>query len=333
MGFVRPMVCAKSVRNPRARSVRTGPKLTTLSLENQTAAPAARVTPPSPQRIGEQPGSDRFGGVRTTVIEPGRAPGIGSLHDLWAYRDLLALLAWRDISARYKQTALGVAWAIVQPVTAMVVFTVLFGRLAEMPSNGTPYPVFVLTALVPWTFFAGALTQATNSLVGNANLITKVYFPRLLLPAATITAGIVDLSIGLVVLAGMCLAYGVTPGPALFALPALVGLTFMMALGVGALLATVNVWYRDVRHAVPFGLQLWLFATPVIYPINWLPESWRWVAVLNPLAGLINAYRAIVLSTPLDVAALVISCIAAVVLCGAGVFCLRKTERTFADVV
>ena len=268
-----------------------------------------------------------------TVIEPGRTPGLGSLHDLWAYRDLLVLLAWRDISARYKQTALGVAWAIVQPVTAMVVFTVLFGRLAEMPSNGTPYPVFVLTALVPWTFFAGALTQATNSLVGNANLITKVYFPRLLLPAATIAAGIVDLSIGLVVLAGMCLVYGVTPGPALLALPALVGLTFMMALGVGTLLATVNVWYRDVRHAVPFGLQLWLFATPVIYPIDWLPESWRWVAVLNPLAGLINAYRAIVLSTPLDVAALIISCIAAVVLCGAGVFCLRKTERTFADVV
>src|SRR5580704_12025465 len=224
---------------------------------------------------------------RLPVLTIGPSKGFMSLNlaDVWAYRELLFFLVWRDIKVRYKQTALGAAWAVIQPVMTMIVFSVFFGRLAKVPSDGIPYPVFAYTALLPWQLFAFALTESSNSLVGSQNLITKVYFPRLVIPLASVLAGIVDFAIAFVVLLCLMLYYGITPTAAVVWLPLFVLLALATALSVGLWFSALNVKYRDVRYTIPFLTQFWMFATPVAYSSTLVPERWRVWFGLNPMAG------------------------------------------------
>jgi lipopolysaccharide transport system permease protein len=266
------------------------------------------------------------------------APSTGwvslKLHELWEYRELLYFLVWRDIKVRYKQTMLGVAWAIIQPFLTMVVFSVFFGRLAKIPSDGVPYPIFSYAALVPWTFFAHGLTQASNSLVGSANLIKKIYFPRLAVPIASVTAGIVDFTLAFVVLIGMMLYYGIVPTINLIWTPLLLLLALTTALGVSLWLSAMNVQFRDVRHVVPFLTQFWLFATPVAYPSSLLPEPWRTVYGLNPMVGVVEGFRwALLGTTPAPGPIVIVSTLISLALLLGGLFYFRRLERTFADIL
>src|SRR5471030_1536281 len=211
--------------------------------------------------------------------------------ELWEYRELLYFLIWRDVKVRYKQTALGAAWAVIQPLMTMIVFSVFFGRLAKMPSDGVPYPVFAYTALLPWQLFANALTESSNSLVGNQNLIKRVYFPRMVVPIAAVLGGLVDFAIAFVVLLAMLAYYGIHPTIAIVTLPLFVLLAVVTALAVGLWLTALNVQFRDVRYTIPFLTQLWLFATPVAYPSSIIPEKWRWLLGLNPMAGVVEGFR------------------------------------------
>lgn len=267
-------------------------------------------------------------------IEPTRGWGSLRLREVWERRELLLFFVWRDVKVRYKQTLLGAAWAIIQPLFTMVVFSLFFGRLARVPSDGLPYPIFSFAALVPWTFFANAVTQAANSMVGSAEIIKKVYFPRLVVPLASILAGLVDFAIAFVVLLGMMLAYGVVPGWALLLVPVFLGLSILTALGAGLWLAALNVEYRDVRYVVPFLIQVWLFATPIAYPSSLLAEPWRTVYGLNPMAGVIEGFRWALLgvgTTPGPM--VVVSAAIAVLVAMSGAFYFTRMERRFADVV
>jgi lipopolysaccharide transport system permease protein len=272
--------------------------------------------------------------ARAIVIEPARGWVPLHLAELWAYRELLYFLVWRDIKVRYKQTALGAAWAVIQPFFTMVVFSVFFGRRAGLPSEGLPYPVFTYCALVPWTYFATALTQSSNSLVDHARLITKVYFPRLLVPAAAVVAGLLDLAIAFVVLVAMLLYYGVTPGPAVLLLPCFALLATLTALAVGLWLSALNVQYRDVRYTIPFLVQFWLFVTPVAYSSTLVPERWRTLYALNPMTGVVEGFRWALLgrreAPGLMLAASVVSVL---VLLAGGLLYFRRMEQRFADVV
>ena len=274
-----------------------------------------------------------FGHAHVTVIEPRRGWRTLDLKELWAYRELLWVLTLRDVKVRYKQTVLGVAWAVIQPVMTMVVFTIFFGRLAQMPSDGFPYPVFVYAALLPWTFFANAVGNAGNSLVGSANLVSKVYFPRLVIPLASVGAGLIDFAISAVILLLLMLVYGVGWSLNLLAAPFLALAVVFTALGVGTLLSALNVAYRDFRYVIPFLVQLWLFATPVVYPASLVPERWQWLFYLNPMAGLIEGFRSVFLGKAFDVPALAISMAVAVAVFLAGVFYFEKVERRFADII
>jgi lipopolysaccharide transport system permease protein len=256
------------------------------------------------------------------------------LHELWEYRELLYFLVWRDIKVRYKQTTLGVTWAIIQPFLTMVVFSVFFGRLAKIPSDGVPYPVFSYAALVPWTFFAHGLTHASNSLVGSANLIKKIYFPRLAVPIASVTSGIVDFVLAFTVLLGMMLYYGIVPTINVLWLPVLLLLALATSLGVGLWLSAMNVQFRDVRYVVPFLTQFWLFATPIAYPSSLLPEPWRTLYGLNPMVGVVEGFRWALLGTATAPGLIVIvSALISLALLVGGMFYFRRLERTFADVV
>src|SRR5919107_1041209 len=234
------------------------------------------------------------------VIEPGNWLNIPKIRDLWAYRELLFFLTWRDVKVRYKQTALGAAWAILQPLFMMIIFTMFFGRLAGVSSAGIPYPLFALAGLVPWTFFANAITASGNSLVGSANLITKVYFPRLIVPAAAMLAGLVDFLLAFVLLCLLMLYYRVTLTVQILFLPVLVLMTALFSLGVGTWMSALNVKYRDVRFALPFLIQLWLFVSSVILPSSSVPAKYRWVLLLNPMSGIIEGYRAALFGLPFD---------------------------------
>ena len=272
--------------------------------------------------------------TRTVVIQPSRGWVPLSLAELWDYRELLYFLTWRDIKVRYKQTALGAAWAVIQPFFMMVVFTIFFGRLARLPSDGFPYPVFAFSALVAWTYFATALAQSANSLVDNAKLITRVYFPRLLVPLAAVLAGLVDLAISLVVLMGLLLFYGIRPTRTILALPLLALLAAASSFAVGLWLSALNVKYRDVRYTIPFIIQFWLFATPVAYSSSLVPPRWRALFGLNPMTGVVEGFRwALLGQSPAFAAALPLSVLVVTATLVGGLYYFRRTEKGFADVV
>lgn len=268
-------------------------------------------------------------------IEPSKGWVSLKLHELWEYRELLYFLTWRDIKVRYKQTVLGAAWAIIQPLMTMVVFSLFFGRLAKMPSDGVPYPIFSYAALVPWTFFASGLTQSSNSLVGSANLIKKVYFPRLVVPISSVLAPAVDFVLAFLVLLGMMAVYGILPTLNVIWLPFLLLLAFVTSLGVGLWLSAMNVQFRDVRYTIPFLTQFWMFATPIAYPSSLIENDLlRALYGINPMTGVVEGFRWALLDT--DTApgpVLAISVVAALVLMVSGLYYFRRMEKTFADVV
>jgi lipopolysaccharide transport system permease protein len=268
------------------------------------------------------------------VVKPTKGWISLRLDELWQYRELLYFLAWRDIKVRYKQTALGAAWAIIQPFFTMVVFSIFFGKLAKVPSDGIPYPIFAYAALVPWTFFANGLNQSSNSLVGSANLIKKVYFPRLVVPISSVLSGVFDFILAFMVLLGLMLYYGIFPTLKIVWLPFLLLLTLITSLGVGLWLSALNVHFRDVRYTVPFLTQFWLFATPIAYPSSLLSEPWRTLYGINPMVGVVEGFRWALLGT--DTAPgpiIIVSTVVALVLFVGGAFWFRKMEKTFADVV
>jgi lipopolysaccharide transport system permease protein len=276
------------------------------------------------------------GGCRkdTVHIEPSKGWVPVKVRELWEYRELLYFLTWRDIKVRYKQTAFGAAWAIIQPFFTMVVFSLFFGHLAKVPSDGIPYPIFSLAALVPWTFFANGLTQSSNSLVGNANLITKVYFPRLTIPIASMFSGIVDFLVAFVLLVGMMIYYGIVPSLNVLWLPLFLLLALTTSLGVGLWLSALNVKYRDVRYVVPFITQFWLFVTPIAYPSSLLHEPWRTLYGLNPMVGVVEGFRwALLRTNTAPNAILAVSSTAALIILVTGAFYFRRMEKTFADIV
>ena len=257
-----------------------------------------------------------------------------NLRDLWEYRELLYFLTWRDIKVRYKQTVLGAAWAIIQPFFTMVVFSLFFGKLAKMPSDGIPYPIFAYAALVPWTFFANGMTHSSASLVGSANLIKKVYFPRLVVPISSVISGAVDFALAFIVLLGMMLYYGIVPTMNVVWLPLLLLLALVTALGVGLWFSAMNVQFRDVRYTVPFLTQFWLFATPIAYPSSLLEEPWRTLYGINPMVGVVEGFRWALLGTDTAPGAIVlVSAVVALSLLIGGAFYFRRMEKTFADVV
>lgn len=267
-------------------------------------------------------------------IEPSKGWTSLKLGELWEYRELLYFLIWRDIKVRYKQTALGALWAIIQPVMTMLVFSLFFGKLGKMPSDGLPYPIFSFAALVPWTFFANGLNHATNSLVKNSRLIKKVYFPRLAFPIAAVVAGVVDFLLAFIVLIGLMLFYGIVPGINVVWLPLFLLLALITSLGVSLWLSALNVRYRDVHHSTSFLIQFWLFATPVAYSSRLLSEPWRTVYGLNPMVGVVEGFRWALLGThtaPRPMFA--VSALAAVLLMISGAFYFRRMEKTFADIV
>jgi lipopolysaccharide transport system permease protein len=271
---------------------------------------------------------------RTVVIEPSRSWVPLKLGDLWAYRELLYFLVWRDVKVRYKQTLLGATWAILQPVLTMVVFSIFFGRLARMPSDGVPYPIFAFTALVPWTLFAYGLTQGSNSLVGGATLLKKVYFPRLCMPLSAVLSGIVDFVLAFVILVLMMLFYGVPISLRILSVPLFVLLTLVTALAVALWLSALNVEYRDVRFVVPFLVQVWLFATPIAYPSSLLAEPWRTLYGLNPMVGVVEGFRWALLRVNVAPGPMVgVSALVALGLLVSGAYYFRRMEKSFADIV
>jgi lipopolysaccharide transport system permease protein len=267
------------------------------------------------------------------IIQPSHGWVSLGLRDLWAYRELLYFLAWRDIKVRYKQTVLGASWAILQPFLSMLIFTIFFGWLAQMPSDGTPYPVFTFTALVPWTFFSNGLTQSSNSLVSSANLIKKIYFPRLVVPISVVLAGLPDFMLSFLVLIGMMFYYGVHPNwLSLLYLPPLLLLALVTSLGTGLWFSALNVKYRDVRYIVAFLTQVWMFATPVVYPASLLPARWRTIYGINPMVGVIEGFRWALLKT--DAAPgpyIAVSSVTALLILITGMYYFRRVEKDFAD--
>jgi len=257
-----------------------------------------------------------------------------NLGEVWRYRELLYFLVWRDIKVRYKQTALGATWAVLQPVMTMVVFSIFFGRLAKVPSDGVPYPIFAYVALLPWQLFAFSLSESSNSLVASQNLITKVYFPRLVIPISSVLAGLVDFAIAFVILLAMMLYYGIVPTAAMALLPLFLLFAVVTALSVGLWLSALNVKYRDVRYTIPFLTQFWMFATPVAYPSSLVPEKWRALYGLNPMAGVVEGFRWALLGKSHAPGPLLgVSVAAVLVLLIGGLRYFRKTESTFADIL
>jgi lipopolysaccharide transport system permease protein len=270
--------------------------------------------------------------VPVFIIRPSKGLVALNLRELWQYRELLYILIWRDIKVRYKQTAIGAAWAVIQPFFAMVVFSLIFGRLAKIPSEGLPYPIFAYSALLPWQFFAKALTEASTSLVVNERVITKVYFPRLLVPTAVVLAGLLDFGIAFLILLGMMVFYGITPSWFILFVPLFLLLAIITALGVSFWLSALDVEYRDVRYTLPFLTQLWFFATPVVYPSTIVPPSWRALYGLNPMVGVIEGFRwALLGSAPPDPRMLLVSSLLASLLFISGLIYFRRMERTLAD--
>jgi len=275
--------------------------------------------------------------IQHLVIEPVSGWKPLDPHDLWRYRELFYFLTWRDVKVRYKQTSLGAAWAVLQPLGNMLLFTLLFGRLAKLPSDGIPYPLFAYAGLLPWTFFANAVGSSGNSLVGSSHLITKVYFPRMIIPAWAILAGLVDLGISFVVMVALMVWYGVPISSSILMMPILVLLTAILALGVGMWLSALHVRYRDIRYLIPFLIQFWMFATPVIYPASLMPERYRMIYFLNPMSGLIEAYRVALLGgvngAGFNLVTLGMAGGLAILMLIYAIYHFRRMEKTFADIV
>ena len=253
---------------------------------------------------------------------------------LWEYRELLFFLAWRDLKVRYKQTVLGVAWAILQPLATMLVFSIFFGRLAKIPSAGVPYPIFVYCALVPWQMFSFVLTESGNSLLHNQYMLTKIYFPRLVVTIAPVLTALVDFAVAFTMLVGMMVYYGVVPKATVLLLPFFLALALLTALAVGVWLAALTAEYRDVRHTIPFLTQFWMYVTPIVYPSSLVPEKWRILYGLNPMAGVVEGFRWALLGTPpTPLAALFPSLLLVLLLLFSGLIYFRRLESTFADVI
>ncbi len=273
--------------------------------------------------------------MAVTVIRPEKGWSSLNLRDLWRYRELIYFMTWRDLKVRYKQTLLGAGWAILRPVLTMVVFSIFFGELAKVPSDGIPYPIFTFTALLPWELFVSALSQASRSLVQNTHMVTKVYFPRLILPISSILAGLVDFLVAFLVLIGMMIYYKITPTVNVWTLPLFLLLALITALGVGFWLSAMNVLYRDVNYVTPFLTQFWLFITPIAYPVSIIPEKWRLLYALNPMSGVVDGFRWALLGNTQSAPGpmLILSSIIAVVLLISGMYYFRRMERQFADMV
>jgi lipopolysaccharide transport system permease protein len=268
------------------------------------------------------------------VIKPRKGLFQLDLGSLWQYRDLLYFLIWRDIKVRYKQTLIGILWSILQPLMTMVVFTVVFSMLARIPSDGFPYPIFVLTGLLPWTYFSQALGRTGGSLVGNATLITKVYFPRLMIPLSAVVVPAVDLLMSFLILLGFIVYYRITPTWAILALPALILLSLLTALAVGFWLSALHVKYRDVGYITPFLIQVWMYASPVAYPVSLIPEKWRTLYGLNPMVGVIEGFRwALLGKDSPEFGAMAVSASIIIIIAMGGIIYFKNTEKTFADLV
>lgn len=332
---------ASGVAVMRVRAVNRIIHMSIMSARNHMAH-APGDDPATPSQAGEaEPSNEaaaraprsRDGDQHVTVIEPMKGWRSLDFGDLWAYRELLWVLTVRDVKVRYKQTVLGFAWAIIQPVMMMVVFSIFFGALAKMPSDGYPYPIFVYAALVPWTFFQTAIGNAGNSVVGSANLVSKVYFPRLIIPLASVGGALVDFLIAALVLLILMVYYGIGWSLNLLLAPLLAAGVVLTALGAGAFLSALNVAYRDFRYVIPFLVQFWMFATPVVYPASLVPEAWRWAFYLNPMAGFVEGFRSAFLGKPFDAAGVGISLAVAVLMFSMGVAYFEKMERRFADII
>jgi len=272
--------------------------------------------------------------VQRILIQPSKGLFNFDLRELWQYKELLYFLIWKEVKVRYKQTIIGGAWAILQPLLTMVIFTIIFGRLAKIPSDGMPYPVFTYTALLPWMLFAQALTRSGGSLVYNANLITKVYFPRLLVPLSAALAPIVDFIVSFLILLGMLAWYGIPPTLGILALPFFLALTLVTAISVNLWLAPINVKYRDVAHTLPFLSQIWMYASPVVYPLSMIPEKWQFLYSINPMVGVIEGFRwALLGKQSPNFMAMAISVIVVMALFLGGILYFKKMEQTFADVI
>lgn len=278
----------------------------------------------SPYRLPEKP---------LVTIEARRSWAPLNLRDLWAHRELLYFLMWRDIKVRYKQTTLGAAWAIIQPLVTMIIFTFFFGKLARVPTEGVPSPIFFYSAVLLWTFFSNGVTGGANSLIGNSNLITKVYFPRLIIPSAAVTAGLLDFAIASILLIGLLAYYGFSVTWTYLMLVPLILLTTLLALGVGIWFSALNVKYRDVRYALPFLIQIWFFVSPIIYPSSLVPEEWRWLPALNPLVGIIESFRASLFGRPLPWLALAYSTGFTLMMLVYSCLMFRRMERSFAELI
>jgi lipopolysaccharide transport system permease protein len=293
-----------------------------------TAGPASHGVPSGENDGDLDPFSNPY------ILIDAESPRVrADLRQLWVYRELLYFLIWRDIKIRYKQTLLGAGWAIIQPLFAMLLFTLFFGRLARIPSDGVPYPLFAYAGLLPWTFFANALTNSGNSLVGSSSLITKVYFPRVIIPGAAVLAGLLDFVIAFLLLIPMLIYYRIAVSWNLILLPVFICLATLLALGVGMWLSALNVKYRDIRYALPFLIQLWLFASPVIYPLSIMPARWRWVLALNPMTGIIEGFRAALFGGKLDALTTLTSAGLTIAILIISFFAFQRVEDSFADVV
>ena len=270
----------------------------------------------------------------TILIRPTTGLAALNLGDLWTYRELILFMIWRDLKVRYKQTFLGAAWAVIQPVLTMLVFNFVFGTVAKVPTDGVPYPIFSFTALLPWGLFTTALNTASRSLTANQNMITKIYFPRLVLPMASVLGGVVDFGIAFLILVGMLFYYHVTPTAAVWTLPLFIMLALITALGVALWLSAINVRYRDVNYVLPFLTQFWLFLTPVAYSAKVISEKWQIVYALNPMAGVVNGFRWALLGTDTGPGlTMAVSAAIALIVLVSGLFYFRSMERTFADTI
>ena len=276
------------------------------------------------------PGTETLPNEPLVVIEASRSWTGLNFRDLWAYRELLYFLTWRDVKVRYKQTVLGATWAILQPMLLMLIFNFFFARLAGISSGTVPYPLFAYAGLLPWTFFANAIANSGNSLVGSTNLITKVYFPRMIIPAAAVGAGLVDFAIAFVLLVGLMVYYRVSLNLSIVVLPILIVLTALLALGVGLLMSALTVKYRDVRYALPFVVQCWMFASPVIYPV---PAKWHWLLSINPMTGIIEGFRAALFGQQVNWSTLGLSAALTFAILVFATFVFSRMEKSFADVI